>query len=683
MKVLLLFPPQWPAVMPHPAIPSLTAYLRQHGHCVVQRDLDVEFYDLLLSEEFLRTAAGKVRERMKQLEQRSRLVGDEPGEYRILCKAEMAADSAIRIARSGWRKADSEGRNLFLNAVVQLWSGTYYPASASSWGKASRLYFRPSYCRAENDLRRAVLDDQENVFRPVFRDYFLDSLLAEGASLIGISVVDYEQLIPAITLASLIRERDQDVHITAGGYVFTNHVDMLKRQTWVFDYLSSVIVHEGEIPLLRLVETLHHEREWVDIPHLVYREGDTVQVNDFKEVVDIDALPTPTFDNFPLGSYTLPRSLSLTAGRGCYWGRCAFCNDTYLADATRGRDMALVVQDIARLHGEHGAGYFSFHDAAITPARMEELARGILAAGLDIQWTSDARLDVRLSPDLCQLLARSGCIRIRWGMESGSDRVLKAMGKGTTTALAQKVLRNSKDAGMLNHLYIMVGFPGEEWPDVQQTVGFLIDNRTLIDSIVVSQFESRPNCPLALDPERYHVTRLEVDVLGGYNYEVDRGLSREEAQKAFFHLQAELAKAYPPSALEGWNKLWSAGNLDPSAPGTVPLGTGDDWDELYLTLKEGVLQRVLCFDKEGERFPQERWALYDLHTDRLYSIENHVRAFLQADAGDVSLGELASRLSRQHGAPIKKVRSQCVEFVETLAELGLVRVQRKERERVD
>ena len=675
MKALLLFPPQWAVVTPYLAIPSLTAYLRQHGHEAVQRDLNLEVYKLLFNCEFLESMAVKVSDRIDLLEGRAQLTGDGPKEYRALCRAEMAADYTIRYAREGYHDLSLRRRELFVKGASDLWSAAYYPASISTH------HFRPSYCRSEGNLARAVLDEKENIFLRVFREHLLDSILREEAGLIGISIMDYGQLIPAITLASLIRECDKDVHITVGGYVFTNHVDTLMRERWLFDYFSSVVVHEGELPLLRLVNALEEGRGFDGVPHLIYREGDEVRVNPSEEVVDLNSLPTPVYDGFPLEDYTLPGALPLASSRGCYWNKCAFCNDTFMADKTRCRDINLVIGDMVKLNQEYEADWFAFNDPAISPARLRVLAEGIQEAGLEVKWVTEARVEKEFTPELCRLLVESWCACLRWGVESGSNRLLKAMNKGTTIELVQAVLKNSKEAGIRNHVYIIVGFPSEEWEDVQKTLDFLIDNREIIDSTAISEFELRPNSPVMYDPERYHITSLEGDALGEYKYTVDGGLSQAEVQKALLYLRQELANVYPRSALESWRHPFQplpVGDVEPVSPaGAPPLEDSSDWDKVYLELKEGVFQRAIYFDKEGNRFHEDRWALYDLNNGRLYSLKAQVREFLNACEDKMSLGEVASKLSTDYGLPIEKVKTSSLNFVRTLCQRDLATLRKK------
>jgi radical SAM superfamily enzyme YgiQ (UPF0313 family) len=88
-----------------------------------------------------------------------------------------------------------------------------------------------------------------------------------------------------------------------------------------------VIVHEGETPLLNLIKHLNNEFDIRDVPNLIYKEGPEIIVNNLSSNgEDINSLPTPCSDGFPLDKYLSPELvIPVLSSRGCYWNRCTFC----------------------------------------------------------------------------------------------------------------------------------------------------------------------------------------------------------------------------------------------------------------------------------------------------------------------------------------------------------------------
>lgn len=81
-------------------------------------------------------------------------------------------------------------------------------------------------------------------------------MLEDGPGLIGISIINTSQLIPGLTLASLIKRTDSNIHINIGGSVFTRLINDISRNQELFSIFDSVIVHEGETALLKLINHL-------------------------------------------------------------------------------------------------------------------------------------------------------------------------------------------------------------------------------------------------------------------------------------------------------------------------------------------------------------------------------------------------------------------------------------------
>jgi len=193
MKVLLLFPPQWDVAMPYLGLPSLTAFLEQHGHRVVQRDLNIEVCDLMLGGEFLKgRVVERIGERIDILESKSQLGGDELKEYRELYKADMLIQPILRQIEEvmtsfkdngGAARASVLGNRELVGSVSRLISAAYYPASFNPFS------FSPDYYKSGREIKKAVLDEKQNVFRDVFGEHFLDSIMAEKADVVGISSV--------------------------------------------------------------------------------------------------------------------------------------------------------------------------------------------------------------------------------------------------------------------------------------------------------------------------------------------------------------------------------------------------------------------------------------------------------------------------------------------------------------
>jgi radical SAM superfamily enzyme YgiQ (UPF0313 family) len=156
---------------------------------------------------------------------------------------------------------------------------------------------------------------------------------------------------------------------------------------------------------------------------------------------------------------------------------------------------------------ETGQTGFHFVDEAAPPKALKALAEELLRRRVEVSWWGNVRFEKTFSPDLCELLAESGCIAISGGLEVASDRLLTLMKKGVSVDQVARVTRGFSEAGILVHAYLMYGFPTQT---VQDTVDALEYVRQLfLNGCIQSGFFHRFACtvhsPVGQDPEAYGV----------------------------------------------------------------------------------------------------------------------------------------------------------------------------------
>jgi hypothetical protein len=154
--------------------------------------------------------------------------------------------------------------------------------------------------------------------------------------------------------------------------------------------------------------------------------------------------------------------------------------------------------------GENG---FHFVDEAAPPALMKELAAEIILRKLDVKWWTNVRFEKSFTPELCRLLAKSGCIAVAGGLEVASDRLLKHINKGVSVEQVAKVTANFTDAGIMVHAYLMYAFPSET---VQETIDSLEMVRQMFELDLIQsgfwhQFALTAHSPIGLNPEKFGI----------------------------------------------------------------------------------------------------------------------------------------------------------------------------------
>jgi hypothetical protein len=250
-------------------------------------------------------------------------------------------------------------------------------------------------------------------------------------------------------------------------------------------------------------------------------------------------LPPPDFDGLALEKYFVPtRTLPYLATRGCYWGRCEFCDhgEGYTA-GYRSKKIQDILAEIQYLRDKYGARHFHFTDESYPPALFRKLSRGLIDVKMDIFWTTHMRFEKSLLEEgVWQDAKDSGCRYLHFGYESGNERVLKLMDKATTTEVITRHLQLSAGAGIWNHCMGFFGFPGETREEAWSSVEFLEANKHYVHSLGFGTFDLGRHNPVAKNPEKFGVTAYknpEWDLALDYYFTVKEGLSIEEAERVF------------------------------------------------------------------------------------------------------------------------------------------------------
>jgi hypothetical protein len=175
-----------------------------------------------------------------------------------------------------------------------------------------------------------------------------------------------------------------------------------------------------------------------------------------------------------------------------------------------------LIQQIEQLVAETDRTGFHFVDEAAPPAALKALALALLERRIKITWWGNIRFETAFSPDLCRLLAASGCIAVTAGLEAASDRLLDEMKKGITVDQTALVAAGFKDAGILIHAYLMYGCPSET---VQETVDSLERVRQLVAADLLQsafwhRFTVTAHSPVGLNPTAHGLRILGPEFRG-------------------------------------------------------------------------------------------------------------------------------------------------------------------------
>lgn len=245
---------------------------------------------------------------------------------------------------------------------------------------------------------------------------------------------------------------------------------------------NAVVIGEGELTIVELLLAISNRRSLSGIKGIAFRQGETVTINKRRDLIkDIDTLPFPAYDLFPIDYYRLLREpcvsnrdfvMPVLSSRGCTF-KCAFC---YRMDTGyRLRSSESIVDEINLLKEKYGVTYIVFYDELLMSSaeRAADLCESFINAKLKIKWHCNGRLNYA-KPKILKLMKRSGCVFINYGIESLDNTVLKNMNKALTTEQIIKGIEATLNAGISPGFNIIFGNIGDCKRTLNESIKFLL-----------------------------------------------------------------------------------------------------------------------------------------------------------------------------------------------------------------
>jgi anaerobic magnesium-protoporphyrin IX monomethyl ester cyclase len=248
------------------------------------------------------------------------------------------------------------------------------------------------------------------------------------------------------------------------------------------EYLESgfdaVVPAEGEGPLLELAERVRDGTDPHGIPGLVMaRHGKVERALPRPFLRDLDALPLPAWDLIDMEEYlgrwerqTGERRAAVLTSRGCPFD-CSWCSKPTFGRTFRQQSPERVVAELRALKERYRVDYVRFCDDVFGISRpwIDRLLTLLIEEPLDLRWECLARVDL-LKPDLLHRMRAAGLERVYVGVESGSQKMLDLMNRGTRLGQVERTAEALRREGIRQFWFLMLGYPGETLEDIEATL---------------------------------------------------------------------------------------------------------------------------------------------------------------------------------------------------------------------
>jgi len=500
MRVLLINPPLTDPFQIPLGMPTLAAYLKANGVAVTQRDMSLEFIDFAV--------------------------------HKTAAEQSWDPDQVRKTLQSG------SFYNMRLNHLACLWLfeilALYFHGFGMDIGTPPE--FDPSFARlciqSEKALLHLVDDEQRNPFRDFFESRLPPIVKKLSPSLIGISISYEWQMIPALTIAGILRTHGARGRICIGGPYITYARNRLLNHPGIVAAADAYVVFGGELPTLELLRR-PRKQDLHQIPNLLYAVGNEVRSTAPSTPLPADAAPPPLFAPSALKFCLLPEPVLpiVAAHSACPYGQCAFCSTRH-AYLGRGNPKSIeqLFNEIGDLHRRHGCKHFTFNDDCVPLETIIHLSHLLIAAKKHYRFFAAIRSSETIQEEDLHLMKRAGFFRLQFGFESATDRMLKRFAKGRSHADMLRILQLSRRAGISVLLSAFVGFPGERMAEARATIDFFNSQNHLFDAASIVPYSFEEGSMAWNHPDRYGISPIagsKHDLFHDRAYVTRSGVSRE------------------------------------------------------------------------------------------------------------------------------------------------------------
>ena len=326
-----------------------------------------------------------------------------------------------------------------------------------------------------------------------------------------------------IALAQEIKVTLPHLPIVIGGPHATSNIENVMNYS-VFDYL---IYGEGEKTFVDLLHALWRENDedkfFSSIHGLSYREHGVVKINQARDYIqDLDTIPFPAYDLIPdltmyhpdPSNYRFTPVVNVITSRGCP-NHCTFCDRGVFGQKLRQRSPENVAEEIEFLVKQYGVQEIAFVDDTFTlgKQRIQRIFTLLQQKDIQISWTCMSRINT-VDYETLTFMKKMGCWKIKFGIESGDESILKKIRKNIDLRSAREVIGYCKKLKISTSGFFIIGHPGETKESIEKTILYALD--VPLDDIVVTINTPMPGSVQYDEVEQYGT--LDSRNMSNFNY---------------------------------------------------------------------------------------------------------------------------------------------------------------------
>jgi radical SAM superfamily enzyme YgiQ (UPF0313 family) len=435
-KIQLALLPYWSPLIPPMGISSLKSYLGRHGFDVGIADANVEpRFQELIDRYFQYLRDNVPPTKQGNLDN----LGNEVLRHHMM---------AHRVKRENDHKRNDENGNNGNDADIQYRR------------LVKELVYNTFYTTFGDEQIKHLADVMETFYERL-DEYVIRILEKEKPDVLGLSA--YTVTLPATLYAfRRAKEWNPEIETVMGGGIFSGEMDIRSENFKYFmeqtPYIDAVIVGEGEQLLLEYLQgKLPKTKRYYTLADIG------------EQTMNLAEIPAPDFSDLDIRYYP---TMGAYTSRSCPFN-CSFCSEKVLWGKYRKKAARQILEELNLQARKYKTQLFLMSDSLLNPV-VKDLSQAMIDAGYSYYWDGYLRADpAACNTDNTFQWRRGGFYRARLGLESGSPKILEAMGKKITPRQIKEAVAALAMAGIKTTTYWVIGHPGETEEDFQQTLDLI------------------------------------------------------------------------------------------------------------------------------------------------------------------------------------------------------------------
>jgi anaerobic magnesium-protoporphyrin IX monomethyl ester cyclase len=304
----------------------------------------------------------------------------------------------------------------------------------------------------------------------------------EDSLCLGVTLLTGPMVIDAAAAGQLMKRERPAVPVVFGGW----HPSLLVEDTLRESFVDVIVRAQGEVTFLELCERLARGGCLEGLAGISRKANGRIVHHPERGYTDINQFPRKHFELIDLEAYferTGTRWLQYYTSYGCPYSCTYCCNPSLYGRRFNPMDSRRVAEELKELVAAYRVEFVSFtdDDFTVNEKRIAELSRCLIEASVKVRWSAQARADqiARFKDETLAAMVASGLSHLFFGVETGSEKMLKLMDKREENRHALASAEKCARHGITSGFYTIFGYPGEAREDVLDTLRLLGELREI------------------------------------------------------------------------------------------------------------------------------------------------------------------------------------------------------------